>query len=433
PDEMSIVLNTPFSMIRTINKQQLKRVDYFSSAGALNAVYDPHYKGRAGGRFKNENIVIIILESFGLENSALLNPGLRDIDPEGYAPFLDSLMQQSRTYRNSFANGLKSIDSLPSILASIPSLELPYVLSQHSHNRINSIAGLLRARGYATSYFHGAPNGSMGFQAFVHLAGFDKYYGRTEYGNDDDYDGIWGIWDEEFFQFFANTLNKEKQPFCTAISSVSSHHPFKVPQRYEGKFREGPAPLNKAISYTDYALKRFFETASKMPWYENTLFVITADHASYNFQDFKNSRGNFAVPLIFFKPGGGLKGFDDTVVQQIDIMPTVLNYLNFDGEYIAFGNNAFDGSADHFAVNYTADTYQIFMSDHLLQFRDEKVVGFYNFRNDRLLKNNMVDELPEVRKQLETKLRAFIQQYNNRMLDNDITVRGPKAIAAKAE
>src|SRR4029077_11050150 len=122
------------------------------------------------------------------------------------------LISQSRAYQYSFANGRKSIDAMPSVISSIPSIEVPYVLSHYSGNKVNSLAGLLKEKGYYTAFFHGAPNGSMGFQAFANLCGFDRYFGKDEYGNDDDYDGIWGVWDHAFFNFFVRQLNGFQEP-----------------------------------------------------------------------------------------------------------------------------------------------------------------------------------------------------------------------------
>jgi phosphoglycerol transferase MdoB-like AlkP superfamily enzyme len=166
---------------------------------------------------------------------------------------------------------------------------------------------LLKCKGYGSAFFHGGINSSMGFSAFAAQAGFDKYYGKDEYNNDRDYDGIWGIWDEEFLQFFAEKLNDMPQPFCTAVFTLSSHHPFKLPQRHESRFPEGSDPLTKCISYTDYALRRFFETAQTQSWYANTLFVITADHASHPLHaEYETSVGQMSVPIIYFAPNGVL-------------------------------------------------------------------------------------------------------------------------------
>src|SRR5690606_14279042 len=139
---------------------------------------------------------------------------------------------------------------------------------------------LLGEKGYETAFFHGAPNGSMGFSAYMQLAGIKNYYGKNEYNNDDDFDGIWGIWDEPFMQFMAKKLDTFKQPFFSSFFSLSSHHPFKVPEHYAGKFPKGQLPLHEPIGYVDNALRQFFNTASKSEWYKNTLFVIVADHAS---------------------------------------------------------------------------------------------------------------------------------------------------------
>ena len=213
-----------------------------------------------------------------------LNPEKEGGQYKGYTPFLDSLMGHSKSFTYAIANGRKSIDGLPSVISSIPSLGVPYFLSPYSGNRINSLASLLGAEGYHTSFFHGAPNGSMGFNAFMNLAGVDHYYGMDEYGNADDFDGLWGIWDEPFLQFYADKLNTFPEPFMSSFFSVSSHHPFEIPDEYEDRFEGGPLPIHRCIQYTDFALKRFFEKASTMPWYKNTLFVITADHTSSNIQ-----------------------------------------------------------------------------------------------------------------------------------------------------
>jgi phosphoglycerol transferase MdoB-like AlkP superfamily enzyme len=118
----------------------------------------------------------------------------------------------------------------------------------------------------------------MGYLAFSNLIGIQQYFGMDEYGNKNDFDGYWAIWDEEFFQYFAGKLSGFSQPFVSTIFSATSHHPFLLPERYTGRFPEGPHPINRCIGYTDMAVRRFFESASRQPWFDNTIFVITADH-----------------------------------------------------------------------------------------------------------------------------------------------------------
>ncbi|QKG79648.1 LTA synthase family protein [Tenuifilum thalassicum] len=423
PLEAAIVLNTPFAIYRTLGKKSLHKVDFYSSKEELNSIYTPVHHPQTADSLKRMNVVIFILESFGREYIGAYNTHLRDsLGYKGFTPFLDSLINHSLWYRYAFGNGRKSIDGMPSVLASIPMFVEPYFLTSYSTNKINSIASLLRSEGYHTAYFHGAPNGSMGFQAFANVAGFEEYYGMTEYNNPDDFDGMWGIWDEEFFQFFAKTINGFKQPFCAALFSVSSHHPFKIPERYQGKFPKGTLPIHQCIAYTDYSLKRFFQTASKMDWFKNTLFVITADHPNQSqFKEYQSSAGAFSVPLLFYTPNGSLVGRKDELAQQIDIMPSVLGYLNYNKPFVAFGRNLFDKESKPFVVNYTNNSYQLLMDDYVMVFDGNQTKGLYSYKSDILMKENLKDKLPDVVEKMEHFLKAVIQQYNSRMIEDKLT------------
>jgi phosphoglycerol transferase MdoB-like AlkP superfamily enzyme len=417
PEEMALVQNTPFCILRTWGIKAFEHKNYFSSEEELNRIYNPIHVPDSVGPARKDNVVIIILESFSRAFVGSLNPQFKDPRDRSYTPFLDSLISQSLVCTNAFANGRKSIDAIPSVTASIPALIIPYVISERSGNKINSLASLLAVQGYQSAFYHGAPNGSMGFDAFTKIAGFQNYYGRDEYGNDADFDGIWGIWDEPFMQYFARGLNTMKEPFFTTLFSVSSHHPYEVPAKYKGKFPEGRIPLNKCIRYTDHSLQKFFDTARKMPWFKNTLFVITADHAvNSNIREYYTSVNFFAIPIIFYKPDGSLKGVDNRLVEQIDIMPTVLSYLNYPYPYLAFGNNLFDPAGKRFVINYIEESYQFLSGDYALYLTGDKLTGIYNRKEDPELHKNLLGKisLPE-----EEKLqRAIIQQFNNRMCDD---------------
>jgi len=421
PQEISLVLNTPFCILRTWGKKAFEIKDYFSSEDELNKIYTPVRVPKPSGDMKHDNVVVIILESFSREFFGSLNKQINNGHYKGYTPFLDSLISKSLVFPNAFANGRKSIDAIPSVTASIPALVEPYVISERSGNRINSLASILSKEGYQTSFFHGAPNGSMGFDAFAKIAGFQNYVGKNEYGNDDGFDDVWGIWDEPFFQFFANEMNKMKEPFFTTIFSVSSHHPFKVPVQYEAKFPEENIPLQKCIRYTDFALKEFFAKASKMPWFKNTLFVITSDHcAQSELKEYKTSVNYFAAPLIFFKGDGSITGKNDSLAQQIDIMPSILGYLNYSKPYVAFGNNLFDPSAQRFAINYLENTYQFLYGDHVIHYADNKLTGIFNWKEDSKLHDNLMGSGNYATEQ--NLFKAVMQQFNNRMAQDRLTI-----------
>jgi len=415
PEEMALVQNTPFCIIRTWNINAFEQKFYFTSEEELNKIYNPVHIPDSVGPAGKDNVVIIILESYSKAFVGALNPQFKDPRDRSYTPFIDSLISQSLVFTNAFANGRKSIDAIPSVTASIPALIVPYVISERSGNTINSLASLLDVQGYQSAFYHGAPNGSMGFDAFTKIAGFQHYYGRNEYGNDADFDGVWGIWDEPFMQYFARGMNTMKEPFFTTLFSVSSHHPYEVPVKYKGKFPEGRISLNKCIRYTDHSLQKFFDTARKMPWFKNTLFVITADHAvNSDIREYFTTVNYFAIPILFYKPDGSLKGVDNRLAQQIDIMPTILSYLNYPNPYLAFGNNLFDPSGRRFVINYIEESYQFLSGDYAMYLTGDKLTGIYNRNEDPELRKNLIGKIDLLEEQQLQK--AIIQQFNNRMV-----------------
>lgn len=425
PRDVAIVLNTPFSIFRTFNKKALVKYKFFDDE-KLNNLYNPIHIPLKTKPFTRDNVVIIILESFAREYIGSLNHSLEGGTYKGYTPFIDSLISVSLTFDVSIANGKKSIDAMPSILASVPSLETPYTISHYANNQIDGLPELLKKKGYYSAYFHGAPNGSMGFDSFAKMAGFDNYIGLNEYPEKGDFDGVWGVWDEPFFKFFGEKMNSFKQPFLASIFSVSSHHPFKVPEKYTGKFKKGSAPILEVVGYSDFALKEFFNEISKAPWFKNTLFVITADHTNESVhKEFQNNFGSYSIPIVFFKAGSDLRGIKNRIAQQIDIMPTVLSYLNYDEDYFAFGNNLLDDSYESFAFNTSGSTYHLYMKDHILEMSDNIAIGLFNYKTDLFLENNLLGRNPDLQLQMEDKLKAIIQSYNSRLVDNNMIIRKP--------
>ena len=138
--------------------------------------------------------------------------------------------------------------------------------------------------------------------------------------------------------------------------------------------------MHKCIRYADMALRRFFETASRQPWYSNTVFVITSDHTNMSDHDeYRSSIGVFSAPIIFFDTSGQLPaGVKPGVAQQIDIMPTLLSLLGYDRPYVAFGKDLLATAPDSmWTVNYSNGIYQYLRGDTLVQFDGERVVASY--------------------------------------------------------
>ncbi len=415
PRESAIVLNTPFTLMRSTEGKAYVNPHYYPD-DELDQIMSPVHNEPANHKqMQKRNVVIFILESFSKEYMG------------SYTPFLDSLSRVSVSYEYSFASGRKSIDAMPSVLSSIPMLIEPYIVTAYSTNAVSSVADCLKRKGYTTAFFHGAPNGSMGFQAYARSAGFAKYYGMDEYDGPEAFDGTWAIWDEEFLQYYGRTMSTMAEPFCTAVFTASSHHPFRIPERYEGRFPKGEVPIHQCIGYSDNALREFFNYAKHQPWYENTLFVLTADHTNQLTRpESQTAKGVYEVPIIFFDPQVNKGKVKKTPVSQTDIMPSILEYLGYDEPYFAFGENALTKDKKHpYAVCYNTNVYQI-MSDHLVMIFDgEQIVGIYDYQEDPLLKANRKDEWSERKevKDMLTYLKAYIQQYISRMIENRLTVQ----------
>lgn len=433
PEHRALVLNTPFAIIRSFGKASLKEKTYFEESEASkyfnpihhfnqDTTYTQNYNSEFN-RLANRNIVILIWESGAREFTGFFNR--KTPNYEGYTPFLDSLAQHSYTFDKAYANGRKSIDAMPSILTSIPRIGVCFVLSKYSGNYINSPASLLKEKGYRSAFTHGAPNGSMGFEAFVKQAGYQEYFGKDEYNNNADFDGMWGIWDEPFLQYTAQIQDTLTQPFITTTFTLSSHHPYKVPSKYEGKFPMGHIPYHQVIGYTDNALRKYFETARQMDWFNNTVFVITADHSTVHYQDsYKNVLGDYAVPMLIYAPNSSLLGHDTTtVVQQCDILPTLMNLVGYDHPFVSFGQNMLDKKTTHGAFFYANGTYQYVEGDYLLQFNGEKNIAFYNTKKDPQLNENILGKEMMIQSKMEKTLKAYLQNYLKATIHNELAIQ----------
>ena len=430
PADAALVLNTPFSLIRTIGKDVFVVPHYFESREEMEAVFSPvHIPQDSLPEFSRKNVVVLIVESFGREYIGALNKTLDDGNYKGYTPCVDSLISQSTTFKWSYCNGRKSIDGMPSILSSIPMFVEPFILTPASMNQVSGIADVLGQEGYQTAFFHGAQRGSMGFMAFAHRTGFQDYYGREDYdadarfGNDEDFDGTWAIWDEPFLQYYCTKMSEMKQPFMTAVFTASSHHPYAIPEKYREIYPEEGIIMHKCIRYTDMAIGRFFETARRQPWFENTIFVLTSDHTNMSdHAEYQTDLGGFASPIIIYDPSHPVGEMQEKIAQQIDILPTVLGMLGYDKPFFGFGIDVLNTPAEEtWAVNYLNGIYQYVKNGYILQFDGQQTTAVYAL-SDSLMQHNLVGTV-DCQPQMERELKAIIQQYMERMKNDELKVR----------
>lgn len=408
----NVVLNTPFNIFMTIGIEPIEPVYYFKDPKEVAEILNEwNAQQKPTGLPKHDslqNVVIIILESFASEYMGINNPY------QGYTPFLDSLAKTNLFFSNHFANGKVSMEAVPSVLASIPGLmQEPYITSLYQTNALNGLGTQLTQKGYHTSFFHAAKNGSMGFDAFTKNADYTHYYGLDEYtGKEEDFDGNWGIYDEPYLQYFNKTISTFPQPFASTIFTISSHQPYSIPDKYKDKFPKGLLEIYPSIGYTDHSLRKFFESAKKEKWYANTLFVITADHTQmHGTREYYNMRGEYNVPLIFFHPSEKLTADTSLVADQIDIMPSVLDYLNIINPNPALlGQSVFGKQPGHgYAVNYSNNTYRVYLKEYYVE-------GSLN--KEFIIRNYKDKELRAANEKEKKFIQAIIQYYTNGMIHN---------------
>ena len=421
-----LVLNTPFTIGRGNSGAVLKPLHFYDDE-ELEQLYSPIRNNLTINRFIDKNIpdyniFIIILESHGQEMVKFYNQNRK----ESLTPFLDSLLANSLSF-NGMANGRQSIEAVTSILSGLPSLmSKDYVESRYAMNRLDGIGSILKKHGYSTAFFHGGNNGSMNFDASALSAGFDKYYGRNEYGNDDDYDGTWGISDMPFLQFTAHKVNEMKKPFAASVFTLSSHHPFKLPKGYELPEGNYQTDFEKTMRYTDDAMRNFFETISDYSWFDSTIFVIVGDHINpeHRFDNYLNGYGQYQIVTAFYAPNVIKPLKTNIMAQQTDIGISLLAALGYNDTIFTFGRNVFDSLQEPCFASYLNNIYQYSDGKYMLQSDGQNITAVFDIEEDPCLTKNLYNEdKNETWDELNNKFRMRLQQYNNRMINNKLYIQ----------
>lgn len=409
-----LAINSTFTLINSQRKcdtASFHKLRYFANDEELKKEFPQNNLSARTGSERLDNVVIIIVESLSAEYTGVGNPR------HGYTPFLDALADRGIYFKNGFANGRRSIDAPPSILAGLPHLRDETFFCTQS-KQLKGLGSALKEHGYNTSFFHGGKNGTMSFDSFSRRMGFDDYYGLNEYPRPEDSDGIWGIYDEPYLQYFARQLTARQQPFASVLFTLSIHNPYKIPPQHEGKFPEGELPIHRTVAYFDYALKKFFETAEKTPWYKNTLFIITGDHIGPTSAIPPRMIDNYRVPLLFFHPGRALPKVNPArIAQHVDIGPSVLQFLGIAADKtLPFGHSIFDPSYDGLALGQKGGNYWIADKDYYLEYRFNGPSKLFALAK----LDQPITDRPDAQERLESKLKAHVQWFYNGLAENNL-------------
>ncbi|WP_460502484.1 LTA synthase family protein, partial [Hymenobacter agri] len=419
-----LALNSTFTVLKSFDEVPIERVAYFPNQAALRPMLGAARAPVRPAPTKPMNVVILLVESFASEYNGVENDG-----KGGFTPFFDSLavVPQARLLRDNYANGRRSIEALPAVLAGLPSLmDEPFITSSFQTAELHGLGEILGRHGYTTAMYHAGTNGTMGFDMFSGIAGMQHYYGLNEYPGgmaSPDYDGHWGIFDEPYLQYFNRQLTATKPPFLAALFTLSAHDPFTVPRQYQGKFPAGTQPIHPTVAYTDLALRRFFAAAQKQPWYANTLFILTADHTSQTDQPtYQNLLGNHKTPLLLFAPGQALPlAIPHRITQQADVPATVLDVLGLPQEQrwlLPFGSSVFDAVSPGRALFRDGDSYFLVHSDFVTELTNKNEVRLYPYAPHSMPTTPVANPDPALVQRYGNELRACVQFYVNGLVDN---------------
>jgi phosphoglycerol transferase MdoB-like AlkP superfamily enzyme len=418
----ALVANTPFSLIHSYRNVDDIQKHYFDSLEEAELIHSPiinHINPYKENNFPVKNVIVIILESF---SSYLINGfDLENQSGEyhGFCPFLYDLQHRSISF-NGIANGYRTLEALPAIFNGFPTVSDRLITrSPYANNYTYSPVQILRDRGYKTLFFHGAKNGSMQIESYCYSVGFENFFGKNEHPYTPESEEVWGISDRSYLHYVSQVLHQELQPFFAGILTLSSHNPFILPKDAKDlDIKEGTHPMQALASYTDNAIREFFETISQYSWYDSTLFVILGDHSDDGgVPSPRSSYMRYQIPLFFYHPLAK-ESKKEGIMQQMDIMPTIFSYLKINTPLFSYGNNRFDDRYIPFAINRIQDYFQFIANDYLLWFDSKQSAGFFDIKNDLLLKDNLLNSNSEEVALYERRVKAILHSYTTRLVTN---------------
>jgi len=424
--QVNILLNTPFTIFRTMGKNKGFKEFKFTTDAYIGENIKPIKQ--YGRQVKDQpNIVVIILEGMGAEYFGVMNQHTHIPNYRSHTPFLDSLARQGYYFTNIFSNSIHSIEGISAVTAGMPTFQTAWVRSGYAQRKVASLPEIARSLGYQTLFAHGATNGSMNFDGYTHQIGYQTYLGRTEFNDDRYYNGSWGIDDEPFLQYFAKNINQMKRPFLATVFTLSSHGPYTVPDKYKNQFNTGDIPMHNVTEYTDLSLLKFFNTIKKEDWYANTIFAIISDHTTDDYYDYyKQKIAHHRLPIILFSPNKALipQGSSDTLGQQIDIFPTLVDLMGYQKPFRSWGRSLLSDKADETPRAFVTHTqfYQLIQGNYIYVLDLQgKVVGVYA-KEDLDLIHNLKEQIThnEEMKKGIADVRAFMQDYMDRIIHDKL-------------
>lgn len=286
------------------------------------------------GKERRPNVIQITVES--LSASFLGRYGNR----EGLTPNLDRLAAQSLNFTNFMATGTRTVRGMESLTLSVPPTPGRSIVKRPGNAGLFSAGTVFRGKGYRTSFFYGGRGYFDNMNAFFAGNGFEIHDQASANDEDISFTNAWGVSDEDLYAWVLKDADQKAaagQPFYDFVMTTSNHRPY----TYPGNRIDIPSHSGRqgAVKYTDYAIGRFIEKASKRPWFDNTVFVIVADHCAGSAGKTELPVENYRIPLMIYAPALIEPGEVDTLSSQIDYAPTLFALLDWSYDSEFFGKD----------------------------------------------------------------------------------------------
>jgi phosphoglycerol transferase MdoB-like AlkP superfamily enzyme len=306
-----------------------------------------HYT--AEGEEKHYNVILIMMES--LSASYMGSYG----NPKNLTPEMDKTIKQSLFFNNLYATGTRTVRGMEAVALSIPPTPGRSIVKRPNNHNLSSVGFVFKEKGYDNKFIYGGHGYFDNMNDFFSHNGFN-IVDRSDFAKEEiTFANVWGVCDTDLFDKALKEADRsfaDNKPFFSFVMTTSNHRPFTFPR--EKMSQPGLKGRDSGVNYSDYAIKKLLEDAASKPWFDNTLFVIVADHNGGSSGEVDVPLFRYLIPAFVYAPKIIGPATVSKLSSQIDLMPTVMALMNWDYEGKFYGNNilADDFREQDFVGNY---------------------------------------------------------------------------------
>ena len=305
---------------------------------------------KAQGEEKHYNVMLIMIESLSASYMGIYG------NTKNLTPYIDSYAKKSLFFNKLYATGTRTVRGMEAVTLSVPPTPGRSIVKRPDNHNLSSVGFIFANKGYENKFIYGGHGYFDNMNDFFGNNGFN-IVDRNSFSDDEiTFANVWGVCDENLFDKTLKEADKsfaKKKPFFNFIMTTSNHRPYTFPRdKMDQPKREG---RDSGVNYTDYAVKKFFEDAAKKPWFDDTIFVLVADHNGGSSGSTDLPVYRYLIPAFFYAPKIIEPQTISKLSSQIDLMPTLLSLMNWDYNNKAYGNNIL---APNFQERAFIGTYQ---------------------------------------------------------------------------